>query len=145
MAPDVAFNAGRGPDALIRSWKCLSVWFQDVELELEGLKKAGRSSLVACTTTSVTITERTLLNVFPHLSLVGDREIVEKLLNQRLVVRGSMQFEWDAAYCRVTSVITQANLLTPMLRLLGGVEVTSYVFEKALISPDFQWRLTTGK
>ncbi|KAK1935469.1 hypothetical protein P3T76_010694 [Phytophthora citrophthora] len=125
-----------GLEVLIRSWK----WFQDVEFELKELKKAGRNSLLASTTTSVMITEMTLRNVFPHLFRDGDREIVEKLLNQRLVMRGSMQFEWDAAYCRVAIVMTQSDLLTPMLRLLGGLETTSYVFEKAFISPDFQWR-----
>ncbi|KAG1689954.1 hypothetical protein DVH05_028349 [Phytophthora capsici] len=125
-----------GLEVLIRSWK----WFQDVEIELEELKKAGENSLVARTTTSVTITVITLRNAFPHLSCDGDREIVEKLLNQRLVMRGAMRFEWDVAYCRATIVMTQSDLLTPMLRLLGGLKTTSYVFEKAFISPDFQWR-----
>ncbi|ETO68021.1 hypothetical protein F442_14958 [Phytophthora nicotianae P10297] len=142
MAPDVAFNAGRGIEAMMRSWKCLCMWFEDVELELEGLTKTG-NSVVAETTTRVTITERTLRNVFPHLtSSDKDHPLADKLLNQRLVMRGSMRFEWDPAYCRVASVMSKSDLLRSMLRLLGNLEDTSRVFERALISPDFQWRST---
>ncbi|KAF4041737.1 hypothetical protein GN244_ATG06056 [Phytophthora infestans] len=137
MAPDVAYNAGRGPEAMLRSWKCSSMWFQDVELEPERLVKT-RHSIVAETTTRV---ERTLRNVFPHLSgSKKGRALGDKLLNQRLVMRGSVRFEWDPVYCRMASVMSQSDVLGPVLRLLGDLEDTSYVFEKALISPDFQWR-----
>ncbi|KAG2878351.1 hypothetical protein PC129_g20260 [Phytophthora cactorum] len=143
MAPDVAYNAGRGPEAIMRSWKCLSMWFEDVELELEDLTKTGRGSIVAETTTQVTITERTLRNVFPHLSSSDEgRALADKLLNQRLVMRGSVRFEWDPVYCRMASVMSQSDLLRPVLRLLGTLDDTSRALEKALISPDFQWRST---
>ncbi|OWZ01137.1 hypothetical protein PHMEG_00027540 [Phytophthora megakarya] len=142
MTPDVVFNASYGPEAILKSWKCLSLCFDDVEAELEELKKSGES-MIATTTTKVTITERTLRNVFPHL--VNERcELAMKLLNQRLEVRGSVRFAWDPVYCRVSGVLSQSDLLTPLLRLLGSLEDTSRVLEKALISPNFQWKSRTA-
>ncbi|EGZ16337.1 hypothetical protein PHYSODRAFT_505664 [Phytophthora sojae] len=138
MTADVVFNAGRGPEAMAKSWKCLSLWFQAVEFELEGLQKGVDGSLEAATITSVTITDRTLRNVFPHLP--SDSALRAKLLDQRLVMRGSMRFEWDPAFGRVCCLVAQSNMLAPMLRLLGGWDDVSKVFERALISPDFQWR-----
>ncbi|GMF42327.1 unnamed protein product [Phytophthora fragariaefolia] len=138
MTYDVVFNAGRGPEAVARSWKCLSIWFQDVELELEGMVKDVRGSLTATTSTSVTISEGTIRNVFPHLS--GESVLVKKLLNQRVVVRGSIRFEWDDAVGRVCGVVALSNLLTPILRLVESLDDVSKVFEQALITPDFQWR-----
>lgn len=141
MAPDVVFNASRGTEAMIRSWKCISLSFQDVELELEGLRKRSADSLVAVTTTSVTITERTLRNVFPHL--LGDEKgnkLARKLLNQRISMRGLVCFEWDGAYCRVASLMADSDMLTPIVRLVGSLEEAATVFEKSLISPDFKWK-----
>lgn len=138
MVPDVVFNSGQGVEAMMRSWKCLSLWFQDVELELEGLDRGAAGSLVAVTRTSVTITERTLRNVFPRLC--SDRRLADRLLGQRIVMRGLTRFEWDGECGRFTSVMAHSDMLTPMLRLLGSVEDVSLVFERSIISPDFQWR-----
>lgn len=52
-------------------------------------------------------------------------------------MRGSARFKWDDAYCRVASVMSQSDTLTPMLRLLENLEGVSRVFEKALIAPGF--------
>ncbi|KAE8986611.1 hypothetical protein PR001_g20844 [Phytophthora rubi] len=139
MTSDVVFNAGRGPEAMEKSWKRLSLWFLNVEFVLEGLQKGTEGSLEATTTTSVTITDRTLRNVFPHLS--SDGSLRAKILDQRIEMRGSMRFEWDPTQCRVCCVMAQSNMLTPMLRLIGSLDGVSKVFEKALISPDFQWKL----
>ncbi|KAG6614078.1 uncharacterized protein IUM83_09997 [Phytophthora cinnamomi] len=138
MTSDVVFNSGRGPGAMAKSWKCLSLWFKDVEFELEGLQKGLKGSLVATTTTSVTITERTLRNVFPHLSC--DSSLGMKLAEQRVVMRGSLRFEWDSALGRICCVMAQSDMMTPMLQLLGSLDDVSKVFERSLISPDFQWR-----
>ncbi|EGZ16327.1 hypothetical protein PHYSODRAFT_505437 [Phytophthora sojae] len=141
MVPDVVFNSGQGVEAMMRSWKCLSMWFQDVELEIEGIDRGAAGSLVAIARTSVTITERTLRNVFPHLcSSSSNRRLADRLLGQRIVMRGLTRFEWDGLSGRFTSVMAHSDLLTPMLRLLGSVEDASLVFDRSIISPDFQWR-----
>ncbi|ETI41102.1 hypothetical protein F442_13501 [Phytophthora nicotianae P10297] len=105
----------------------------------------GRRVAGGITTTSVTITKHTLRNVFPHLRTTdnSDRndELAEQLLNQRLVLRGSTCFEWDDS-SRMTRVVSQSDMLSPMLQLLNSVEGVFGVFEQALISPEFQWQQT---
>uniref|UniRef100_H3GHJ5 BZIP domain-containing protein n=1 Tax=Phytophthora ramorum TaxID=164328 RepID=H3GHJ5_PHYRM len=138
MAPDVMYNAGRGIDSIMTNWKYLSLWFQDVEVELDGLKKCGVDALIAKTTTKLTINKRALVTVFPHLcskdSGAAGLELVKKLYGKTITMRGSTRFEWDSGYGRVTSVISESDMLTPMLRLLGSLEGVSRVFEKSLIS-----------
>ncbi|EGZ29321.1 hypothetical protein PHYSODRAFT_309730 [Phytophthora sojae] len=137
MATDVVFNAQYGVETQMRSW-CFLQWFDDVEAELENLQKSTKMSLNATMTTSVTITNRTLSNVFPYLK--KSSSLACKLVGQRIVMRGSARFDWDSSTSRVTSVISQSDMLTPMLRLLGSFEDVSQVFDQALISPEFQWR-----
>ncbi|POM75322.1 Hypothetical protein PHPALM_7589 [Phytophthora palmivora] len=145
MAPNVMYNAGRGVEAIMRNWTYFSLWFKDVEVELDGIKKSGVDSLMAKTTTTFTITEKTLVSVFPHL--VGNtagRQLANKLLGRTIVMRGSTRFDWDSGYGRVTSVISESDMLTPMLHLLGSLEDVSRVFEKSLISlTPYRVRLAT--
>lgn len=120
-----------------------------MKVELGSLHMNANDSVVAHTVTHLTITERSLHYVFLHLcrSSSGEDderlELAAKLLGQRIVVRGSTHFDWDDTYGHVTSVWTQSDLLTPMLRLLGNLVDVSRVFEEALIAPDFHWRSTS--
>ncbi|OWZ20510.1 hypothetical protein PHMEG_0005070 [Phytophthora megakarya] len=139
MAANVLYNSEYGIEAMIRSWYFLQ-WFGDVKEELEHLSKTAEHSMVATTRISVTITKQTLVNVFPHLLRDDDVALRNKLLGQRITMRGSTCFEWGDANERVTSVIAQSDMLTPMLHLLDNWEDVSWVFERAVISPDFQWR-----
>uniref|UniRef100_H3GHJ4 BZIP domain-containing protein n=1 Tax=Phytophthora ramorum TaxID=164328 RepID=H3GHJ4_PHYRM len=144
VAPDVVFNSESGQEAMLTSWRSLSLWFKDVELELEGLEKAGLDSVVATTITSATITQQTLQCVFPHLradttGASARSRLADKLLGQRIAMRGSMRFFWDRESRRVERVMGQSDMLTPMLRLLGNLEDVSVVFEGALVTLDFQW------
>ncbi|KAL3657587.1 hypothetical protein V7S43_017554 [Phytophthora oleae] len=135
MAPDVLYNAGRGVEAILKNWTYFSLWFKDVEVQLEGLKKNGQESLIARTTTTFLITEKTVASVFPHLcGPDADGRLASKLLGQRIVLQGSTRFDWDSGYGRVTSVISESDMLTPMLHVLGSLEDVSKVFEKSLIS-----------
>ncbi|KAG4047376.1 hypothetical protein PC123_g17267 [Phytophthora cactorum] len=142
MSSTVVLNTGQGHDAMLRSWRCISLWFQDVEVNLEGLDRSAAGSVEAITTTSVTITERTPRNVFPHLiSKSGSTsELAQQLLGRRIVMRGLTRFEWDSAAGCFTSVMAHSDLLTPVLHLLGNVEDVARVFERSSITPDFQWR-----
>ncbi|ETO73266.1 hypothetical protein F442_10585 [Phytophthora nicotianae P10297] len=149
MASDVTHNVEVGFEAIAQSW-CFMQWFGGVEVELEHLCKSVGSSMIVTTKTSVTITEQTLLHVFPHLlgskSEDENEKLVSKLLRQRIIMRGSTCFEWDTVTKRVVRVVAQSDMLTPMLRLLGNLDAVSRVFEKAHVSPSFQWRpLGRGK
>ncbi|KAJ8574542.1 hypothetical protein ON010_g4670 [Phytophthora cinnamomi] len=122
MATDLAFDAEYGTEAVLRGWYFLQ-WFGDVEVELEGLQKRTKTSLSAITRTSVTITGQTLTNVFPHLfNSENSNSLAGTLLGQRIVMSGSAHFEWDNSINRVTNVISQSDMLTPMLHLLGSLE-----------------------
>ncbi|ETI41087.1 hypothetical protein F443_13657 [Phytophthora nicotianae P1569] len=143
MAPDVVFNSEYGPEAIMQHW-CFMDWFGDVNVELKGWEATDGESLVGITTTSVIITKHTLRNVFPHLRTTDNSDrngkLAEHLLNQRLVMRGSTCFEWDDSTSRVTRVVSQSDMLAPMLVLLDDMEDVARVFEQALISPEFQWK-----
>lgn len=135
MDPDVAHHAGFGLSSLVESWELFFQFFNDAEVELEHLERSAADSLIATTTTTVTITDNTLRHAFPRLR--DDRSGVRsKLLNQRIVVCGRVQFVWGGADSRIVSVMTQSDLMAPMLRLLGSLEDVSRVFESAFVRPD---------
>ncbi|KAG1691723.1 hypothetical protein DVH05_026733 [Phytophthora capsici] len=136
---DVMFNEEYGPEAVVRFW-CLSQWFGDVAVEVEEFQTRDCNTLVVATTTRVTITNKTLRIVFPNLCTANNKTIASRLINRRLVLRGSTRFEWDHSTRLVTRILSQTDMVTPMLELLGNLEDVSKVFEKALISPEFQWR-----
>ncbi|KAG1687628.1 hypothetical protein DVH05_004749 [Phytophthora capsici] len=133
---DVMSNEEYGPEAVVRFW-CLTRWFGDVTVEVDNFQTRDCNTLVVATTTHVTITKKTLRTVFPDLC---SKTIANRLINRRLVLRGSTHFEWDHSTRRVTRILSQSDMMTPMLELLGNLEDVSKVFDKALISPEFQWR-----
>lgn len=136
MAADVACNDGFGRATAIRSWWFLQ-WFDDVDVDLRGLEKISDNSLTTATRTTLTITEQTLQKLFPHLST---HTLASKLVGRRISMKGSVYFEFDAHSGYVSSIIAQSDMLTPLLGLLGSLADVSMVFEKALISPNFQWK-----
>ncbi|KAG3110193.1 hypothetical protein PI124_g14816 [Phytophthora idaei] len=142
MSPDVVFNTQQGINAMISSWRYITYAFQALEMELESLVRSVDGSLVATTRTSVSISEHTLRNVFPHLCGDGDADLnrlAGKLVGHRFHMCGVTRFEWNAASRRISTVIAQADMLAPMLRLLGSLEDVSRVYQKSRIWLDFQW------
>ncbi|KAL4165901.1 hypothetical protein KRP22_014607 [Phytophthora ramorum] len=140
LASDVASAAGNGPDVVMESWGILQL-FNNVKVQVGNMEKNADNSLVVSTRTSVTITSRTLSVLFPHLCTDGgDDKLAQKLLNQRIDLSGSTRFQLDDASERVTSLVTQSDFFTPMLRLLGSLDAVAFAFEHALLSPDFLCR-----
>ncbi|KAG3030276.1 hypothetical protein PC119_g6295 [Phytophthora cactorum] len=145
MASDVVNGHQCGVEAILAKWRLFSEYFDDVHVKLEKFEKSATShSLVAITTTSVTISERTMRTVFPHLNSDGQggaegghwSSLGRRLLNQLFVMRGSVRFDWDSATDCVVSIQSQSDMLTPLLRVLGTLEDVSLVFEGALVTPD---------
>ncbi|KAG7398675.1 hypothetical protein PHYBOEH_010724 [Phytophthora boehmeriae] len=144
MASDVTDGALVGPEALLENWRLLSLYHTDVCVELKSVEIGSQDSLIATISIGVTITENTLRYVYPHLisgeADGGERRewlaIVAKLLNQRLMMRGRVHFYWDDDTGRVKRLASTADMVTPMLRLLGSLEEVAHVFNGALISPD---------
>ncbi|KAE8976809.1 hypothetical protein PF005_g25178 [Phytophthora fragariae] len=136
MVSDVTDCTVTGPDALLEHWRLFSLSFDDVHLQLKRMEQLDEESLLAFTTTSVTITESTLHHVFPHLGTERLSSIAAKLLNQRLVLRGSSRFDWDDTCGRVMRLESKVDLLSPMLQLLGNLEDVATAFENARVTPD---------
>ncbi|KAG7376213.1 von Willebrand factor A domain-containing protein 8 [Phytophthora pseudosyringae] len=104
MTPDVTDGKECGPEALLEYWKLFSLCFNDVCVELESLETGALvGSLVASVTVRMTISSEILRRVFPHLNSDGQggvgggkwSPLVGSLLGRRLVVRGSVLFDWD--------------------------------------------------
>ncbi|KAG1688392.1 hypothetical protein DVH05_025683 [Phytophthora capsici] len=138
MAPDVVVGSLFGIDAALENWRLFTHYFEDVRTELKDMKMPTSDTLIAGTTTSVTITEKTLRHAFPHL--IGDSDklspLAAKLLGERLVMKEAVLFGWDSATDKVVKLHSQADMLTPMLNLLRSLEDASYVFYKARITPE---------
>ncbi|KAG2786222.1 hypothetical protein PC129_g22979 [Phytophthora cactorum] len=144
MAPDVTDGSLFGVDAQLEGWRLLALYFGDVRVDLKGLRTPTHDTLIAGTVTSVTITNNTLRRAFPHLNSdgVGGTEggawspLAAKVLGKRLVMHGSVFFCWDCATDKVVSLHSQADMITPMLNLLGSLEDVSCAFFKARVTPD---------
>ncbi|OWZ14549.1 Necrosis inducing protein NPP1 [Phytophthora megakarya] len=145
MAPNVRDGLMCGPKAILTRWMLFSLCFDDILVDLQCLKKGPiKNSVVATVITNITISTGSLRLVFPHLIKEGERDgdvtsLADKLLGQHLVVRGSVVFEWDSSIGRVTKMQSQADMLTPMLRVLGTLEDVNRVFERSSVTPECCW------
>ncbi|KAG6623434.1 bZIP transcription factor 1 [Phytophthora cinnamomi] len=146
MAPDAASNPRYGAEAVLENWRRLSEYFGDIQLEISDLSKlAAADVLVATTTISIVLSDKTLRLAFPHLNSdrVGGLEGGEwsptaiQLLGKKFVLHGSIQFDLDYASNRVTRIETQADMLSPILHILGNLDSVDQVFDGAVVTPDF--------
>ncbi|ETI55431.1 hypothetical protein F443_01858 [Phytophthora nicotianae P1569] len=144
MAHDMTDGVVCGVEALLQNWKLLSFYHGDLYVQLQRLDHVTKDSLQATITVSLTITESTLQNLYPHLLDSTARDIDDgqrpslaaKLLNQRIVVHGSVRFDWDEANSRVMRLESKLDLLSPILELLGSLEAVALVFNSALVTPE---------
>ncbi|KAI9982744.1 hypothetical protein PInf_008739 [Phytophthora infestans] len=144
MASDIMDGLLFGVSAQLENWRLLALYFTDVHVDLKGLKTPTPDTLIAATVTSLTITEKTLSLVFPHLNSdgVGGSEggvwtpLAVRLLNQKIVMHGSVLFRWDSTTGKVSSIHSQADMISPMLELLGSLEDVFCVFCKTRATPD---------
>jgi DNA-binding transcriptional regulator GbsR (MarR family) len=144
LSPDVVSGLTSGVEAQLKQWKMFASCFDDIRLELKGLSQTSSDTLVTRTVTTVTMTSRTLYYAFPHLNSDGEggakggvwSSLAARMLDQKLVLRGSVTFGWDGTSDRIVRLQTQTDVLTPLLKLLGSLQGVSSVFDKALITPD---------
>ncbi|KAJ8577186.1 hypothetical protein ON010_g2017 [Phytophthora cinnamomi] len=144
LAPDLDAGTVHGFELLVRNWMAFTLYFKDVHVQLKRLERITENSLLATTTSSITVTWHSLRHLFPHLTADStDRRkrsrwphIADKMLGARIVMRGSVRFDWSKADNRVIRLITQADMISPLLQLLGNLEDVLHVFQDALIRPD---------
>ncbi|KAG6951570.1 hypothetical protein JG687_00013527 [Phytophthora cactorum] len=139
MAPDLDAGTVLGFEALARNWGVFTKFFRDVRVQLDSVEHTTAHSVVARTTISVTITEVTLrrhsCSGSPDQQERG-RHIAAKLLGQRLVMCGSVSFTWDSSTDQVVGLISQADMVSPLLQLMGNIEDVSNVLSNARVTPE---------
>ncbi|OWY95822.1 hypothetical protein PHMEG_00034075 [Phytophthora megakarya] len=147
MTPDVSDGYLRGPRALLQNWMLLSSYFDDIHVELESMEKRTQDTLLVTICTSISISRNTLQLVFPHLNSDGHggvnggiwSPLAKRLEGQRLIVKGSVRFDWDCLNRRVFRMLSYSDMLTAMLQEIDKLDDVSYIFEGALVTPD--WKL----
>ncbi|KAF4147511.1 hypothetical protein GN958_ATG03281 [Phytophthora infestans] len=141
MAFDVIDGSLFGVNAQLENWRLFALYFTDARVDLKGLKTPTSDTLIAGTVTSLTITEKTVSLMFPHLNSdgVGGPEggvwspRAVRLLNQKIVMDRSVLLRWDSTTGKLSSIHSQADMISPMLELLGSLEDVSSVFYKARV------------
>ncbi|OWZ20871.1 hypothetical protein PHMEG_0004670, partial [Phytophthora megakarya] len=59
-----------------------------------------------------------------------------KLLGQRLVMHGSVRFSWNSSVNRVDGLLSQSDMVTPLLQLLGNIDDVSLLLGNARVTPE---------
>ncbi|KAG6616218.1 bZIP transcription factor 1 [Phytophthora cinnamomi] len=144
MAPDTVDGVFPGVNTQIENWRRFALFFGDTRLELRGMEMPTERDLVASTSINITLSWNTLRYAFPHMNSDGKggtqggdwSPIATRILGLTLVVRGSVIFGWDDTSDEVVRFHAQADLLTPLLNVLGSLADVSLFFSEALITPD---------
>ncbi|KAG7386105.1 hypothetical protein PHYBOEH_008783 [Phytophthora boehmeriae] len=138
MAPGFICNGNCGIEAMLKAVKTISYGFLDLDIRLVRLEGVADDVVTATATTTFTITEAALQHTFPHLvGETGDwSQLANKLLGQRIVTEGVTTFLWDVENERVIRMETKSDLMTPLVRILGGLDDASRVFQNALLTPE---------
>ncbi|OWZ20419.1 hypothetical protein PHMEG_0005176 [Phytophthora megakarya] len=138
IANNVILGANRrGLKNLIDQWQRYSTYFEDVELQLGYVAKVSDEIIWANSTLSVTITDTTMVYVFPHLAK-GNKlaRLRSRLHGQRLALPYRVCFEWDKDTKRVARLETMVDFLPPLFHVFGSLRDVALVLEKAFITPD---------
>lgn len=129
MAEDVTDGCLCGAEALLENWRLFTLLHGDLQVQLTSLEQLSGGSLLAATSVTLTIIQNTVLHLYPHLIRVGANgqewsPLASRMLNQRLVVPGSVRFDWDSTSGRVSRLESKLDMLTPMLKLLGSLRLS---------------------
>jgi hypothetical protein len=135
MTDDVILGERRGVEALMDQWRGYSSSFRNLYLQLKRIERTSDQFVSVSATLSVTVSDTTIRDVFPHLQ-DGNRALRSKLLGQRLVLPCSLCFEWDAARGRVVRLETTVNFMTPLMKALGDLSDVASVLQHARITRD---------
>ncbi|OWY95847.1 hypothetical protein PHMEG_00034044, partial [Phytophthora megakarya] len=133
-----------GVEAIVENWKLLSFYHDEVQIRLQRMEQITQDSLLAFAMIRLTITKKTLQYLYPHLIDNNDKgtaALAAKLLNQHLLVRGSVRFDWDSVNERVVRLESKFDILSPILKLVGSLENVVRVFEEALVTPEGRFLL----
>ncbi|EGZ18066.1 hypothetical protein PHYSODRAFT_300895 [Phytophthora sojae] len=130
MALDVTDGDACGVEAILEMWRLFSLHHSDL---------VSDESVLATTSTRITITDHTVRALYPHLletEARGRFSLAGMLLNKRLVIQGTVRFDWDETSGRVVRLESKMDMVTPLLKLLGALDKVAAVFDNARITPE---------
>ncbi|ETP11564.1 hypothetical protein F441_12921 [Phytophthora nicotianae CJ01A1] len=137
MADDVTDGVIVGIQAFIDSIALHYQCYDEIDLRPLHMVYGPGDSLVVTTKCELTITDKTLYHGFPNLVKHGKWSFLAgKMLGKKIVINGSMHVARDYGSKRVTRLQWQADLMIPLLRLLGSLEAVARVFNSARLSPN---------
>ncbi|RLN51499.1 hypothetical protein BBJ29_009829 [Phytophthora kernoviae] len=141
MASDVSVSNGTkvGVKAMLEDMSLVAICYEDMETELVRLERGPGDFITATVTTTSTINENTLRYVFPRLFDDSNNakwpSLNTKLLGRQFVMDGLAHFEWNAENNCVITVRYDADMLTPLLGILGNLVDVSRAFHDTVIDP----------
>ncbi|OWZ02471.1 hypothetical protein PHMEG_00025958 [Phytophthora megakarya] len=141
MAADVVVETGCGIGALRNNWAYFSHYFHDSDMQLTCLEMSqSEETFIASSRSTVTIDKNTLRYAFPHIASDSSdmSELASKCLGKKIVVYTVSRFTWDTQKNRMTHVLYDADMMTPILQLFGSLEAVSCMFNGARITPDYK-------
>ncbi|OWZ21145.1 hypothetical protein PHMEG_0004336 [Phytophthora megakarya] len=114
----------------------VSLHHENFSYNLESVQRGAGGCVMAYMNGITTISKKMLLMAFPDIQK-GDNgaklaSLAAKLLGQQLVVPGELCFHFDDTNSRIVSARYEADMLTPLLKLLQDVEEASIVLNSAL-------------
>ncbi|KAL3657511.1 hypothetical protein V7S43_017649 [Phytophthora oleae] len=137
FAHDAAMGELQGVDALMEQLRLYSQSFGDARLKLHRIESVAPGVMTSRATLSVTVTEATLREVFPHLdSSKASKSLWQRLFDQRLVLEGSMTFLFDENSERVVRLDAKIDLVTPLLKVLENLQDVEVILQHTRISPE---------
>ncbi|GMF10734.1 unnamed protein product [Phytophthora lilii] len=136
VAPDVQVDAGFGVQTALEDWRLVTLHHENLVYDLVRMEKRGDDCVFAEMNGIITITENMLDMALADITVNEGKNkwktLASKLLGQRLVVPSTMYFCWSKTNTRIVRAHYEADMLTPLLKLLRSMEDTACVLNSAL-------------
>ncbi|KAF1779821.1 hypothetical protein GQ600_15703 [Phytophthora cactorum] len=126
MASSVMVKSGSGITAMLGIWRSISRRYDGLDVRLVRRVFHRYDQVLFHHHQSM------LLQEFPHLVTEEGKlpPLAEKLLGQQIVLPSGARFDWDESTARMAAVTGRnfkAEMLTPLLKILGNLEDVAFV------------------
>ncbi|OWZ13489.1 hypothetical protein PHMEG_00013176 [Phytophthora megakarya] len=139
LVPRVISGGGIGVEAHLEEWKTISAIYPDFDMKIVRMEEGPSGEVVVTSKTVLVFSESTFRNAFPHV-ISNDYmyPIVDKLLGQALEIDTVARFTWDDLVKRVADIKFQADMMSPLLSVLGSLDDVAGLFRSALVTTEGQ-------
>ncbi|OWZ16595.1 hypothetical protein PHMEG_0009593 [Phytophthora megakarya] len=129
LIPRVISSAGVGIEAHLEEWKTLSAIFPDFNMNIVRMEEGSSGEVV--------VTSKAVLS-FSEKAFRSANSAADKLLGRKLKIFTVAHFIWDTTVARVAEIRFQADMISPLLRVLGSLDLVANIFSSARVSPEGQ-------